>query len=586
MNLLILLLYLFIPVSDIQAVPGNQDSYPYNLDYQPLDELNGLEMGQSYWVKTSVMVPVSGAYVLVGGNPYMRNMKFYDETGQLMGQGNHVFLTLDNSPHTYYVFYPFADEKDKNLFSIEVLEQKQFLIARSNEFMLQFAFQAILVFVILISVFFGVSTGDKVYYFYALYLFSISWFFGYQVGFLGQVIPAVNQVPPMWFWLLAFTITLFYALFTIAFLDMRSRDVKALKVMHLGIGYMCFLFLVSTFCYLFRLDVQHSYWYKIPTIIIEFLLIGLALVRIWRFEGPVKKFYLVGVFVLISVSLVGQLGSMIQSVGEINDFVQAGLLLETFVLCIGLGVRVDQIQKSRNKSQRDYIEQLQLNENLQQTYTQQLEVKVRERTDSLDKRNKENELLLKEVHHRVKNNLQMVTSLINMQQRRLKDDSLVDLLTSTIHKIKSISLIHEHLYSKDRFSEVNMKEYIEQLLSMLSSAQTVRKQIKTKVKLSDIQVDLEYAIPIGLIVNELITNSMKYAFDAVEHPEVIVSGSRVNDDLFITLKDNGPGFSLGDIRDGLGFTIIKAILKNNNGELSFAHENGYFQVSISLSLIA
>lgn len=584
MDMLIIILLSLFPITDVEVAVGSEGSPPQVVDYLALEEVEGLEMGRSYWVKVQVRAPKTGSYVLIGGNSYMRVMKFYDGTGQLLGQGNHVFLTLDASPHTYQIYYPFADEKDRDLFTIELIPQKEFLLAQNSENMFQFGFQAILLFLTFISLVFGVSTRDRVYYYYALYLFSISWFFGYQAGLLGRFFPVFNQIAPMWFWLFAFTITLFYALFTIAFLDMKSRDLKALRIMQVGIGYMCFLFLLSTTCYIFRLDVQHTYWYKIPTISVEFLLIGMALIRIWRFQGPVKKYYLIGVFILVSVSLIGQLSSTIQLVGEVNDYIQAGLLLETFLLSLGLGVRVDQIQKARNESQKAYIDQLKLNENLQLTYTKKLEDKVKERTDSLDKRNKENELLLKEIHHRVKNNLQMITSLINMQQRRVKNKAVESHLISTVNKIKSIALIHEHLYVNDTFSRVNMKDYLSQLVDSLLGTYGLKDKVKATLNFVEFEMDLEHAIPVGLIINELVINSIKYALSEPDDPVLDVDAHKDGNQLLLAVRDNGQGFSVDQTAEGLGFTIIRAILQNSSGQLSFDRNNDYFQVKISIRL--
>lgn len=347
MNCILLISFLTLQFENtlqLQYAAGNKDSIPEN--FLPLPNDFNPEIGESYWVKIEISSAEEKPFVIQGGKWYMRNLIFYNHEGEYLKKGNHIIVDSKDTISTFYIYYPFTDEKSAGISQITKFDLFEFMETKTKKDIVQACFQSILIFLILISIFFYFQSRDKVYIYYGLYLFSIMWFFAYQYGLLGSAIPIFNKISPMWFWLFPFTITLFYALFTIEYFNLKSVEFKAYKVIKWGIYYMFFLFALSTLLYVFRFDVQHSYFYKIPTITIEFILIGAALFRITKIKNKIKNYYLVGVFILLIASLGGQLYSTSQSMDNINYVIQAGLILEVFILSLGLGVRVDQIQKT------------------------------------------------------------------------------------------------------------------------------------------------------------------------------------------------------------------------------------------------
>ncbi|MEQ8239591.1 MAG: histidine kinase dimerization/phosphoacceptor domain -containing protein [Cyclobacteriaceae bacterium] len=570
-------------VTILGVTAGNAEENPrslaiWNQEISP-------DLGQSYWLKIKIDVDSSHTYFLKGGNWYMQGIHFYDHTGTFLKQGNRVRLMLTRGSHVFYLYYPFFDEKDANYFTVEFYDANQFLALHRVKEARQYSFQAILIFVFFIGLIFGLVSRDLVYLYYGLYALSISVFFGYQYGLLGNLIPVVSNIPPTWFWLLAVTITLFYALFSISFLDMKRQDIKAYRVMVLGIWYMLGLLVLSTTLYLLELDVQHSYYYKIPTIGIEVVLISMAIYRITKFDGLIKKYYLLGVSVLVLVSIGGQLVSTLKLVENFNNVVQAGLILELLILSVGLGVRVDQIQKVKNRVQKDLITQLRINESVQEKYAEQLRHEVERRTSSLVKRNKEVQILLKEIHHRVKNNLQMITSLISMQQRRSGSDMINSALEATSNKIKSISLIHEHLYNTDNLGMVKIHDYVRDLVQLQIDSMYHGQAINCHLDIENISLKTDQTIPFGLIITELVTNSIKYAFHDHESPKLSISLRKEGIIYKLHFEDNGANmepFKTGN--EGLGFTIIKSILENFDGQMEALKTNKGFKVSISMAV--
>ncbi len=167
--------------------------------------------------------------------------------------------------------------------------------------------------------------------------------------------------------------------------------------------------------------------------------------------------------------------------------------------------------------------------------------------DALKATLKEKEILLREVHHRVKNNLQVVSSLLSLQSNRIADQAVKDMLGQSRNRIRSIALVHEKLYQSGNFAEINLKDYSGSLLTELFRLYiSDPDKIKIRTEIEDINIPLIYAIPCGLILNEIISNSLKYAFpknwEAEAKPEIFISFKTLpNKQLQLCAGDNGIG---------------------------------------------
>jgi two-component sensor histidine kinase len=207
--------------------------------------------------------------------------------------------------------------------------------------------------------------------------------------------------------------------------------------------------------------------------------------------------------------------------------------------------------------------------------------RVRNLNKQITKRNSENELLLKEIHHRVKNNLQMITSLLNMQKRRISDSKSEIILNETKNRVLSIGMLHEHLYSNNNLSEVDIKVYTQHLIDMLNRSITSEDQVSFQFEIEHFSVKMDVALTIGLILNELITNALKYAFVDTHKPIILVKIEIVDDSIQLVVWDNGVG--IGKINKGLGWTIIDNLTIGMNGKSQLCKENGT-KVSITLDI--
>ncbi len=197
----------------------------------------------------------------------------------------------------------------------------------------------------------------------------------------------------------------------------------------------------------------------------------------------------------------------------------------------------------------------------------------------------EKEILLKEVHHRVKNNLQIISSLLNLQALKIKDENTVKQFQSSRNRIYTMALIHEKLYQTGNFSRVDLIDYIEELIVYLSQTYSVNhERITFSVKGSGINLNINQAIPCGMIINEIITNALKHAFpESFTNKGLIEIIMNIKEDrLEISISDNGIGFPDDfDMQKAksLGFQLIRNIISHQlkgNLVIKSARENtGY-----------
>jgi len=178
---------------------------------------------------------------------------------------------------------------------------------------------------------------------------------------------------------------------------------------------------------------------------------------------------------------------------------------------------------------------------------------------------REKELLLREIHHRVTNNLTIISSLLNMKSRRTDNQEVVDTLQEARAKIYTVALIHEQLYQSEKFGQINMGEHSRQLVADLFQIYNVlEKRITPLIEHSDFTLSLTHAIPCALVLNELISNAFKHAFHGREEGKIEISAHKVDDTVRIKVKDDGIGIPQEidiDSTDSLGFKLIRNIVR-------------------------
>lgn len=190
----------------------------------------------------------------------------------------------------------------------------------------------------------------------------------------------------------------------------------------------------------------------------------------------------------------------------------------------------------------------------------------------------EKEVLLKEIHHRVKNNMQIISSLLSLQSKYIKDEEDLKIFKESQNRVKSMALIHEHLYSRSNLSRINLEGYIHTLVSGLFQSYGVNQLIKANYDLDNVSLDVDRAISCGLIINELVSNSLKYAFPENKIGEITLSLKRSDDNkLIMIVADNGIGLPRNlDYRktDSLGLQLVTALVEQIDGEIDLNTSKG------------
>jgi two-component sensor histidine kinase len=185
---------------------------------------------------------------------------------------------------------------------------------------------------------------------------------------------------------------------------------------------------------------------------------------------------------------------------------------------------------------------------------------------------------LKELHHRVKNNLQILSSLLSLQSQQLTDDNAIRAVKSSESRINAMALIHRKLYTVDQNRTVDIKEYITELIQYLVYSYGYHeKNFKLDLEITEINIDVDKAIPLGLILNELISNAFKHAYQNQPNPRLMVNLAYPDaHELNICIQDNGAGMPAVDEkqRKTFGMKIVTTLIKELKGSLNVRSENG------------
>lgn len=190
---------------------------------------------------------------------------------------------------------------------------------------------------------------------------------------------------------------------------------------------------------------------------------------------------------------------------------------------------------------------------------------------------KEKDMMLKEIHHRVKNNLQVISSLLSLQSHHVKHKDDMELFIESQNRVKSMAIIHEKIYQSENLSKINFKEYLQTIAQQLLASYLMNDQVKLNLNCEDINLGLETAIPCGLLTNELITNSMKHAFPQGRKGQLNIQFESRNDEYLLTISDDGVGlptdFDLS-CTDSLGLKIVQSLVRQLDGDLEINNSIG------------
>lgn len=192
----------------------------------------------------------------------------------------------------------------------------------------------------------------------------------------------------------------------------------------------------------------------------------------------------------------------------------------------------------------------------------------------------EKETLLKEIHHRIKNNLQIISSLLYLQSRKISEQAILDMFQDSQNRVKSMALVHEKLYRAQDLANIDFADYLRNLARYLfRSYRVARQDISLKVDVEPLSLAVDIVIPCGLIVNELLSNALKHAFPHRQAGEVCLELKQDNEQehLILIIRDNGVGFpqevNFKRTRS-LGLQLVNNLVRQLKGTIDLSHDNG------------
>lgn len=285
---------------------------------------------------------------------------------------------------------------------------------------------------------------------------------------------------------------------------------------------------------------------------------------------------------IIGVKSLGKMYNLIEELSKMNS--EQGNVLRIMTK--------DLLIKLNKEDYNSYDEISRLNNELTNTKREltKTNFKLNETNLKLEKSLKEKEILLKEIHHRVKNNLMVISSLLNIQSRYIKNKDDLDLFRESQNRARSMALIHERLYSSDDLKSINFGEYIRTLSTELFRTYTRdSSRLKLNLNVENEVVDINTTVPLGLILNELITNSMKHAFPDSREGEITIKFHKKDDEFVLIVSDNGIGFPADlDFQNtqSMGLQLVNTLSEQINGKIKLNKKNGTaFTIKFSENVI-
>lgn len=193
----------------------------------------------------------------------------------------------------------------------------------------------------------------------------------------------------------------------------------------------------------------------------------------------------------------------------------------------------------------------------------------------IEKYSDTNQLLLSEIHHRVKNNLNVIVSFINIQKRKMKNEESNSILTDVQSRVMAMSLVHSNLYQFLDFDEVNINKYVKELSENIAETY-YNPNVSFDFDIPDIPIDIDIILPLGLVINESMTNSFKYAFPEGKKGSIIVHFKELEDSYKIIIGDNGVGCKEEDLKssNGIGNIVIQSLISQIDAEITYNFEDG------------
>lgn len=526
------------------------------------------------WVKFTIHnsenEPISK--ILEFDNPLVTDILLY-ESNELIGKEGLLNKRVERKT-VNPIFSINLDKNETKTYYMEVFSEKTSLILKLNLYSYDDFYSKEIFHQIILSLFFGAMIilalynlsiffmiKDISYFYYVAYIVTLVLHHLLYVGF-GSLYIFNTLLMSYIIDYAAIFITLpvlFLALFSKFFLQTFQY-----RKINLVLNFLITLLILSTLFFIFT-DYFEKYRRLIPITVMVYLF-GIT-VYLFIKKNTQAKLILFGWSAILFATLLMYLsGAGIISVDLSSYYViELSFVLEALVFSIALANRIKGLQEERNKMQTKLIEEQKDNE-------LKLNNLVAKKTNKLEIALEEKEVLLRELNHRVKNNMQTIISLIRLQNDEIEDAKINMLLSTIQNRISAMSHLHELLYRKDTITFVDAYEYFERIVHEIQQSfeHNIEVEYDTNCTLS-----AESAIYCGLIINELLTNSFKHAFDENESGFIKIDFFKNDNEYSLIYSDNGKGYDPTIKKESLGLILIETLTKKQlKAQLNINSTNG------------
>jgi len=428
-----------------------------------------------------------------------------------------------------------------------------------SEYLFYFFFLGSMFLLILFNSFLFIKFRDIIYLYYTMYLLFFSLYATIYSGLINYFGLA------LWYRELIITLPLFI-IFLLLFTDKILKLEYYLPRLHK-------VFIAVIWIYIFSLPYllyDYSIWMKTFGVSISFLapfFVYAAIYVGYKGDKEAKLYFIGSIFYISGLTILPLMAKGLLPYTFFTYYSFSVLsYIEIMFFSFILVNRFYTTQNEKIKLQSELLE-------IQKNNEKRLEKKVEERTSKVNQLLKEKEVLLKEVYHRVKNNFQMVVSLLWIENENKKSEDEDDSLLELINRIKSMGLIHQYLLGMDDYAEIKAQDYLHQINLEIQKSYT-QKTLKINEEIDDFSLSPDQALALGIIVNELLTNSVKH-FKKDGTCTIDLSCKKRENELNLNIQDNGEGFDLKKRHKSFGLKLIKQFAKKLHATKSeFSFENG------------
>ena len=541
----------------IKEISNNQISFT---DINDSIKRFGYSSNFNVWIKFTIHntedMPISK--ILEFDNSLVTNIVLYENELLINKEG--LLNKKINRRTVNPIFFIDLDKNETKTYYMEVSSKKTSLTLKLNLYSYDDFYSKEILHQIILSLFFGAMIilalynlfiyfmiKDISYFYYVAYIVTLILHHSLYIGFanlylfnsylMGYIVDyaAIFIALPV----------LFLSLFSKSFLQtIQYRKINIVLNSLIAILILSVLFFIFT-------DFLAKYRNVIPILLMIYLF-GIT-VYLFIKKNTQAKLILFGWGAILFAGLVMYLSSAGIIGIDLSSYyvVELSFVLEALVFSIALANRIKRLQEERNKIQTKLIEEQKDNE-------VKLNTLVAKKTNNLETALQEKEVLLRELNHRVKNNMQTIISLIRLQNDEIEDFKINMLLSTIQNRISAMSHLHELLYRKDTITFVDAYEYFERIVYEIQ--QSFEHQIEVEYD-TNCTLSAESAIYCGLIINELLTNSFKHAFDKNESGFIKIDFFKNDNEYSLIYSDNGKGYDPNIKKESLGLILIETLTK-------------------------